>query len=206
MNADRVFHLQTEIAKGCQKSFEALYRLFYAGLCKFAMQYVHQKESAEEVVNDVMIKIWNNREKLPKIENISVYLFTATKNQCLNYREKYSSLHIQPVTGLHEYELVNSNNVNEQLEWKEVYHYLNKAIESLPTQCRTVFRLVKEEGFKYKQVAEILGISSRTVETQLVRAIKKLDVALSTYENMVDTTHPINKKIKAFRFLFLTIF
>jgi RNA polymerase sigma-70 factor (ECF subfamily) len=72
-------------------------------------------------------------------------------------------------------QLIDLNDPSKELEWKEIYFRLNQAIDELPDQCRTVFKLIKEEGFRYKQVAEILNISPRTVETQLFRAIKKLD-------------------------------
>ena len=72
-------------------------------------------------------------------------------------------------------QLIDVNDPGKELEWKEIYFRLNQAIDELPDQCRTVFRRIKEEGFRYKQVAEILNISPRTVETQLFRAIKKLD-------------------------------
>jgi RNA polymerase sigma-70 factor (ECF subfamily) len=78
-------------------------------------------------------------------------------------------------------EIVNLNNPEREMEWKEIYARLNKAIDELPDQCRTVFKLIKEEGFRYKQVAEILGISPRTVETQLFRAIRKLDRVIEMY-------------------------
>jgi RNA polymerase sigma-70 factor (ECF subfamily) len=68
-----------------------------------------------------------------------------------------------------------------ELEWKEIHFHITKAIDELPGQCRNVFKLIKEEGFRYKQVAEILNISPRTVETQLFRAIRKLDKALELY-------------------------
>ncbi len=78
-------------------------------------------------------------------------------------------------------ELINLHDPGAAMEWKEIHFRLNQAIDELPDQCRTVFRLIREEGFRYKQVAEILGISPRTVETQLFRAIKKLDKVIEGF-------------------------
>ena len=173
--------LQAQIALSSQRSFEDLYRLFFPRLYNFALLYVHKKEAAEEIVNDVMVKIWEKRISINGIDNLETYLFVAVRNHSLNYLDKYSHYHvaIEPESGLAE--VINFNDPEKELEWKEIYYKLNLAVEQLPDQCRTVFKLIKEEGFKYKQVAEILGISPRTVETQLFRAIKKLDAVVSIY-------------------------
>jgi len=173
--------LQKQIAKGDQRSFEDIYRLFFIRLFNFALLYVHKKEIAEEVVNDVMMKVWNKRESLTGIQNLETYLFVAVRNQSLNYQSQFSNLHValEPENGRGE--IINLNDPEKELEWKEIHFRLNQAIDQLPGQCRTVFKLIKEEGFKYKQVAEILNISPRTVETQLFRAIKKLDKVIELY-------------------------
>jgi RNA polymerase sigma-70 factor, Bacteroides expansion family 1 len=173
--------LQTQIAKGDQRSFEDLYRLFFARLYNFAMLYVHKKEIAEEVVNDVMMKVWNKKENLNTIQNLETYLFVAVRNQSLNYLSQYSNYHIALEPENERGEIINLNDPEKELEWKEIHFRLHQAIDQLPDQCRTVFRLIKEEGFRYKQVAEILGISPRTVETQLFRAIRKLDKVIEIY-------------------------
>ncbi|MDO9375529.1 MAG: RNA polymerase sigma-70 factor [Ferruginibacter sp.] len=173
--------LQEAIAGNSQKAFENLYRLFFPRLYNFSLLYVHKKEAAEEIVNDVMVKIWEKRITINDIDNLETYLFVAVKNHSLNYLNKYSHYHvaIEPESGLAE--VINLNDPQKDLEWKEISFKLNLAVEQLPDQCRTVFRLIKEEGFKYRQVAEILGISPRTVETQLFRAIKKLDAVVNIY-------------------------
>jgi RNA polymerase sigma-70 factor (ECF subfamily) len=181
VDTDLLHQLQTQIAKGDQRSFEDLYRLFFARLFNFAMLYVHKKEIAEEVVNDVMMKVWNKKQSLTEVQNLETYLFVAVRNQSLNYLAQYSSYHValEPDSGRGE--IMHLNDPEKELEWKEIHSRLNQAIDQLPDQCRTVFKLIKEEGFRYKQVAEILGISPRTVETQLFRAIKKLDKVVELY-------------------------
>jgi RNA polymerase sigma-70 factor (family 1) len=181
--------LQGQIEKSNQRAFEDLYRLFFSRLFNFSMLYVHTKEAAEEIVNDIMIKVWNKRDDISSIENLETYLFVAVRNHSLNYLQKYSHYHIaiEPESGMAE--VVNIHNPEKELEWKEINSKLHMAVEQLPDQCRTVFKLIKEEGFKYKQVAEILGLSPRTIETQLFRAIKKLSAVLKDY-----TDKPIGKK------------
>jgi RNA polymerase sigma-70 factor (family 1) len=183
MKIDAVYlqQLQLQIARGDQRSFEDLYRLFFARLFNFALLYVHKREIAEEVVNDVMINVWNKQQSLQEVQNLETYLFSAVRNQSLNYLSKYSTYHIVSDTGHAQGAIINLNDPEKQLEWKEINFRLNQAIDKLPEQCRMVFKLIKEEGFRYKQVAEILNISPRTVETQLFRAIKKLDKVIQVY-------------------------
>lgn len=161
-----------------EAAFTALFKLLYPSLYRFAMQYVHKHEVAEEVVNDVFIKIWKQRASLSEVRNLEHYLFIAVKNTSLNYIKQYSHYHIavdEENTG----KLISLHNPEQEVEWKELHFKLQHAIASLPDQCRTVFRLVKEEGFRMREVAEILGISPRTVETQLYRAVKRLDDLLN---------------------------
>jgi len=185
MKIDAVYlqQLQQQIARGDQRSFEDLYRLFYARLFNFALLYVHKREIAEEVVNDVMINIWNKQQTLQQVQNLETYIFAAVRNRSLNYMSTYSAWHVMPDDTREQGAIINFNDPEKELEWKEISFRLNQAIDQLPEQCRTVFKLIKEEGFRYKQVAEILNISSRTVETQLFRAIKKLDKVIDAYLN-----------------------
>jgi RNA polymerase sigma-70 factor (family 1) len=181
IDTDILKQLQSGIAEGNQRCFEDLYRLFFARLFNFALLFVHKREIAEETVNDVMMKIWNKRGDLQQVKNLETYLFVAVRNQSLNYLSQYSNYHIALEPENERGQIINLNDPEKELEWKEIHFRLNQAVDQLPEQCRTVFKLVKEEGFRYKQVAEILGISPRTVETQLFRAIKKLNKVIDIY-------------------------
>ncbi|MBO9657500.1 MAG: RNA polymerase sigma-70 factor [Chitinophagaceae bacterium] len=172
--------LQQQIAGGNQQAFSSLFRLLYPRLLSFALQYVHVKETAEEITNDVFVKLWNRKEHLDEVNNLSTYLFVSVKNLSLNYLKRYSHLHVAVENNEGDANLVNLDDPEHQLEWKEMSFQLTQAIDSLPDQCRAVFKLIKEDGFRYKEVAEILGISPRTVETQLFRAMKKLQTLINT--------------------------
>lgn len=174
---------QQQIAcDGDEKAFAELFRYFYDRLLHFCIQYVHTREAAEEIVSDVFVKIWNRRADLEEVANLEVYLFVAVKNHSLNYLEQYSSLRITPIndeTGIAQ--LTNSVDPERAMEWKEILFRMDQEVSRLPDQCRRVFKLIKEEGFKYKDVAEILNISPRTVETQLFRAMKRLNEIVGPY-------------------------
>lgn len=173
--------LQAQIAAGSQQAFTSLFRLFYSRLHSFSMQYVHVKETAEEITNDVFVKLWNRRDEIETINNLPTYLFVAVKNYSLNYLKQYSHLHVAVEDNDGSSALINRSDPEQELEWKEISFQLTQAIDHLPDQCRTIFKLIKEDGFRYKEVAEILGISPRTVETQLFRALKKLQSVVDLY-------------------------
>jgi RNA polymerase sigma-70 factor (ECF subfamily) len=158
-----------------------LFSLCYPRLINFCLLYVRRKEPAEEVVSDVFVKCWLNRENLQEIQNPEVYLFVAVKNQSLNYLKRFSHYHLVSMGEVDTDDLLNSLYPEKELERRELHFHMNQAIASLPRQCQVIFRLIKEDGMKYKEVAEILQISPRTVQTQLSRAIAKLRHTLRPY-------------------------
>jgi RNA polymerase sigma-70 factor (family 1) len=164
---------QEKIAAGDENAFNKLFRSLYPSLVHFSTDIVHTKSQAEEIVSDVLIKIWQQREMLLQVDKLRVYLFVAVKNHSYNYLRKYSPW----TTELSENNigtLVYGNNPEDDIMFRELQLLLHKTIESLPEQCRQVYKLIKDDGLKYKEVAEILNISPRTVETQLFRAVKKI--------------------------------
>jgi RNA polymerase sigma-70 factor, Bacteroides expansion family 1 len=173
-----------------QKSFEDLFKLFYQRLLGFCMYYIKHKESAEEIVSDVFMKLWVRRKTLPSIRNLETYLFIAVKNHSLNHLKQFSNYRVAYLEDTCIHELINTNNPERELERRELIFKMDQAVNSLPGQCKIIFNLIKEEGLKYKEVAEILNLSSRTVETQLVRAIKKIDTVLSPYLSPSRQRHP----------------
>lgn len=145
------------------------------------MHYVKQKEPAEEIVLDIFTKLWLKRKDLLPIRNVETYLFIAVRNQSLNHIKQYAGFQVVYLEEGVIYSLSEADNPVKQLEQKELIAKMNLAVKSLPPQCRTIFHLIKEEKLKYREVAKILNLSPRTVETQLVRAIKKLDAAIYPY-------------------------
>lgn len=166
-------------------AFESLFHLLNKKLIQFCSLYVHRVEIAEEVVADVFVKCWEGRKAMQEIKNIESYLFIAVKNHSINYLKKYSSITSAQLEEGNKYEIPDLFDPEKRLELKELSFRMEQAIESLPLQSRLVFRLVKEDGMKYKDVAEILSISPRTVQTQLYRAIKKLSHIFSAYQTQI---------------------
>ena len=163
------------------KAFESLFYLLNEPLIQFCTMYINRIEAAEDIVSDVFFKCWTNRKNLIYIQNLDTYLFVSVKNQSLNYIKKFSRIHLVQIDYTNDFKFVNTFNPQEELEKKELMFTLEQAIETLPQQCRIIFRLIKEDDLKYKEVAEILSLSPKTVKNQLYRAIKKLNCVLSEH-------------------------
>jgi RNA polymerase sigma-70 factor (family 1) len=183
INKPDIFSLWKQICfEDDLKAFELLFHTLSTRLIKFSVFYIRQKEAAEEIVSDVFVKCWESRKNLTGIVNPETYLFVAVKNQSFNYLKKYSNIHVVQIEESNEVEFVNTFDPEKELERKELHFLLDQAIASLPQQACIVFRLIKEDGMRYKEVAEILNISPRTVQTQLFRAMKKLSVILASHQ------------------------
>lgn len=164
-----------------QRSFEELFHLCYQRLVRFAVEYVHSHESAEEIVSDIFLKLWAGRDTYGDVLHIEKYLFTAVRNQSLNYLRKFSAYRVVTTDSPEQLNIAYSHDPYKASEWKELLAKLDEAVEMLPPRRRKIFRLVREEGFKPREVAEIMNLSHRTVETQLFKAVKTLHVVLQPY-------------------------
>lgn len=169
------------------KSFEVLFYELNPRLIKFCTMYVHYQQVAEEIVSDVFVKCWMDRAQMREVLKPETYLFIAVKNHALNYNKRFSSVQLVNIDD-HEggVQLINSASPEMELEKKELIFRMDQAIASLPRQCSIIFRLIKENGMKYKEVAEILNISPRTVQTQMLRAMKKMSKAMEPYLKKAD--------------------
>jgi RNA polymerase sigma-70 factor (family 1) len=159
-------------------AFQKIYFLYYERLLKLACSFVKITEVAEEIVDDVFVKIWANRSKLSGVNNLTVYLYVAVKNQALNYiqTKRIVCVDIESVG----FELKDiSSSAEDVLITAELAKVINDAIQQLPEQCKIVFKLVKEDRLKYKKVAEILNISPKTVEYHMGNALKAIATAIA---------------------------
>jgi RNA polymerase sigma-70 factor (family 1) len=167
------------IAAGDEQTFRELYHLFNKRLYHFAFAIVKTRELAEEVVEDVFIKTWKRGADLLKIANLNVYLYTATKNTALNYLSRNASRNITEAFDDLDIALSDKGIDPEQiLITREMYTHIQRAIEQLPPRCKMIFKLIREDGLRYKEVAEILNISVNTIDTQMAIAVKRIATAV----------------------------
>lgn len=167
-----------------RQAFALFFTRYHGKLVTFATLYVRSRELAEEAVSDVFLKLWQKRVALVEVKNINSYLYIAVKNQALNYLQKAEN---QPGLSLDEVPMaltVELMTPERELLNSELQAEIQRAVEKLPPQCKIIFRLIREDGLKYKEVAEIMGISIKTIEVQMGIAIKKISVELQDYLRM----------------------
>jgi len=171
--------LQIRVANGDEVAFTQLYVHFGKKLIQFALSLVRSKEIAEELVEDVFVKLWANRNGITAIENLTVYLYVAVKNRSLNsLSHKAKELIAAPFdyldTTLDEF----ASDPYDIMITSEMMASMQHAIDELPPRCKMIFKLIREDGLKYKEVADILNISVNTIDAQMAIAVKKICTAL----------------------------
>lgn len=171
----KIKYLQEQIARNDDTfAYKELFVAFYNPLLRFAITLVKSREQAEEVVSDVFINVWEKRKRIDSISNLKVYLFIAVKNTSLNYlsrQNKNLTDSVDETTA--EFRSIYFD-PEQLMVTAEMVARIKAAIEALPPKCKLIFKLVKEEELKYRDVAEILNISVKTVESQLAIALKKI--------------------------------
>jgi RNA polymerase sigma-70 factor (family 1) len=177
--AERIAFLQMRIAQfEDQKAYEELYVSLYKYLYNFAWSFVKSKQLSEEIVSDVFIKVWQKRNTLDSIDNFKVYLYVATKNISLNYLGKSKKRSFSDIRDFSA-ELISTYSDPEQLLiTSDMMLLINNAIAQLPARCRLIFQLVKEDKMKCREAAEVLQVSTKTVENQVAIAVRKIGNAV----------------------------
>lgn len=167
-----------QIRLGNHAAFESLFRTYYSRLCRFAFRMTGSKTSAEELVQDLFVRLWTNRHDLTPEGSLRSYLYRAVRNQSINYlkqKTRNDSSTVEPD------DLRSDSNPLEELYSREIRTAIEEAVHLLPPRCRLVFLLHRFDGLTYSEIAEILGISIKTVETQMGRALKTLRGLLAHY-------------------------
>ncbi len=176
MNEDRKRYLLLVIAEhDSQPAFDELFTFYFPGLVAFANHIIKDRQLAEEVVEDVFVKLWQNRKTMVAVKSPSHYIYTAVKYTSLSALKKQNRIYSEDYAD--NMELSYSSPELTYIS-KENIMRINEAINQLPPKCRQIFRLIKEEGLKYEETAQLLQLSVKTVESQMNIAIKKLAVAL----------------------------
>lgn len=162
-----------------EREFEQLFKSHFQFLCNFAKQYVEDIDIAQDLTQKVFIRLWEKREELDANMSIKSYLFTAVKNRCLNYlrdQKKYRSKILDVDCGEVEIAIEEDHFAEKELSEK-----IEAALSSLPEKCRQVFEMSRFQQLKYKEIAEELDISQKTVEAHMSKAMKTLRKLLKPF-------------------------
>lgn len=166
-------------------SFKYFFDIYYDNLCNFVHVYLHDQVLAEEIVQDIFVYFWENREKLKINTSVKSYLFSASKFKSLNLLRDAKTQkkivekirRIEPIQ-THEHE-------SSYIDTDEFRKILDSAIDQLAPKCREIFLLSKQKELSNKEIAEQLGISVKTVENQMTIALKKLREYLIPYREKI---------------------
>jgi RNA polymerase sigma-70 factor (ECF subfamily) len=166
------------VRTGDPHAFEALFHQYHAPLCAFAYRYLGARDLAEEIVQEVFLLVWERRATWEVRTSARSYLFTAVRNASLSYLRHERVVRRREPEVRELLRALAPSGEPESTEW-ETIAAVRQAIGRLPERCRLVFTLHREQGLTYTEVADVLGISPRTVEVQIGRALKSLRKALA---------------------------
>ena len=160
------------------EAYKKLYSLLCSRLIHFSASIVYSYHLAEEIVSDVFVMLWQKRRRLQHVNNPLVYLYVSTRNLSLNSLQQQKKHRYASLEALDANALGVTPDAEHNLISAEVSLKIEAAIRSLPTRCQLIFRLIKLDGLKYKDVAALLDISPKTVDAQLTIAVKKISQAI----------------------------
>ncbi len=167
------------LKNGDQAALETLFRTYYERLCNYANTMLNDGDESEEIVQQLFIQIWEKRASMNISNSIQAYLHKAVRNSCLNKikHNKVKRLHAEEVTALANHSEPSSS-ISLQ---NELQDQIKKAIESLPEQCRIIFKLSRFEELKYSEIADQMGLSIKTIENQMGKALRIMREKLKDY-------------------------
>jgi len=160
------------IRKGDKVAFESLFRSSYVSLVKYARTLLKDQDTSEEIVQDLFVRLWQERDSVRIESSFNGYLFRAVHNRCLHYIEhrKVVQRHAeQTITGLADH----SEDPAEILHYKDLQRQVAAILERLPERCGRIFCMSRFEGLKYSEIAEKLSVSIKTVEASMGRALRE---------------------------------
>jgi len=176
MNGDS--EIIRRIRQGDKQEFEKLFRSSYASLVRYAKKILKDHDTAEEIVQDLFFRLWQDRGNINIESSLNGYLFRSVYNRSLHFIEH------QKVVDRHAGEIAASAEqtaepVTEAIYYHELQSKVAKVLERLPERCGVIFRMSRFEGLKYNEIAEKLSVSLKTVEANMGKALKEFRKALA---------------------------
>lgn len=172
---NKVAYLQDEDA------YKKLFYHFHPILISFASSILNDTDEAEDVVSEVILKVWTMGGALNYIDNLTLYLFKSIKNKSIDCLRKKKLVCINILEGDLKNEIEDSSQPETQYLYTELNDFIQKVVSGLPIQCQLVFKLIKDQGFSYKEVMDIMQIKQNTIETHMRIALRKIRQSLDIY-------------------------
>lgn len=159
-------------------ALNTVFTSYYQKLCTFACTCSLTREQAEEVVSDVFFNLWKNRARLDIHSNFKAYLYRAVRNASFAIKKS-------PAQGAYSEAESVADPVQPiyLLEYDELHEHVSNAVDMLPERCRQVFIMNRFEGMKYREISNVLGISEKTIEHHIVKALDIVRESVRRYQN-----------------------
>lgn len=175
------FYLQKKIQGGDIREFERLFSTYYAPLCQHASKILKDMDTAEDIVQEFFYNFWKNRETFSPKLSLNAYLYQSIRNNALHYLEHLSVRQSYTSQVMSDFRDVLPAEVQNKVEMQELNKAINATLQQLPERCSRVFRMNRFEGKKYREIAEILSISVKTVEADMGKALHLFRKSLKEY-------------------------
>lgn len=163
--------------------FERVFKEYFKNLHAYACSILKDSDEAEEMVQNVFYKLWEKKEKIGELQSIPAYLYRSVYNECMNFVKH------EKVKQSYEAHAVHHGSVTGQAadtaETKELERRISDAMNDLPEQCRTIFQMSRFEELKYREIADKLELSVKTIENQMGKALKIMRTKLADYINVL---------------------
>ncbi len=161
------------IKKGDQRAFKELFYKYEKKIFYFVFKIIGEKEPAEEILQDVFVKLWNYQTKIDESKSIAAFLYKTAKNTALNYLRDHYLLNIRQHVTVEETDMpTNELLPDDHLVVEDYMKSYNNLIDLLPSQRSEIFRMSRQEGLSYQEIAEKLKISKNTVRLQIIESLK----------------------------------
>ena len=167
------------VANDDEAAYYKLFNQFYTPLCVYAFRYVRSMQTREDIVQDVFLKLWNDRKSIQITSSIRTYLLVATKNHCLNYLQR-KELELSYEQSLLK-EFCETSSEDGLYSLSELQSMIDKAIANLPEKYRKIFEMSRFQNLTYREIAEQEGISVKTVEAYMSKSLAILRTELKEY-------------------------
>lgn len=174
------------ISNGSQKSFEVVYKAYFEEVVRYAYRYLEDKDIAFEIVQDVFVKLWENREGITEIKSIRAYIYRSVYNSIVNYFSHKKVIRKHEKSAISELKRIELEDFEDTFYGYDNHDKLYEFINELPEKNRAVFKMKYFEEKKYREISREMNITERTVETHIRNAIRELR---SKFKNFMENQY-----------------
>lgn len=170
--------LLARLKNDCEASYSILFHKYYKDLVLYAGNIIRSKSTCEDIIQNIFLKLWDDRNDLAIDTSLKSYLLTAVRNSCLDelrHQKVVNTYEADIQNQIHEYEIEN------YILYSDLYGQLLNAVEQLPEKHREVFKLSRFDNLKHKEIAQKLDVSERTVEERIKKALIQLRINLKEF-------------------------